>query len=188
MGAGSSVPPLPSEKTATGLAGQSCSSVEGDPKAGELQGSPQGVQWLLAAVDKEKEEKAWLAKKFEEKCAEVNTLQKELQRVRALLDQGQREHLEISPTSSPSKAGVAQRRGLQLSVQTAKNQPKVAFQIEDHNSSTKKDRSDRGAISRAKSSPAIGGDGIEPMSALLRRRQEARLAKQFSLENPLFAH
>ena len=78
----------------------------------------QGVQWLLTAVDKEKQEKAcqpskrspclkvmgigmlrslalvwrfagqaWLAKKFEEKCAEVQALHEELQRARALLEQ-----------------------------------------------------------------------------------------------------
>eukprot|EP00913_Durusdinium_trenchii_P021418 g20130.t1 len=60
MGAGSSVPPLPSEKSAAGLAGR--------PANVDHQG---GVQWLLTVVDKEKEEKAWLAKKFEDKCMEA---------------------------------------------------------------------------------------------------------------------
>lgn len=171
MGAGSSVPPLPNEKTAVGLAGRSSSNVEGQTQAGEsLQEVEGGVQWLLAAVGKEKEEKAWLAKKFEEKCAEVQTLQKELQKVRAILDhRGSSPSQpispqELSPTSSPSKSGVgvAQRRGLQLTVQTAKNPPKVAFQTDKETA----------PISRAKSSPNMGGDGIEPMSALLRRRKE----------------
>ena len=37
MGAGSSVPPLPSEKSAAGLTGRSSSNAEGDPKAGALE-------------------------------------------------------------------------------------------------------------------------------------------------------
>mmetsp|Transcript_40247 Transcript_40247/g.66375 ORF Transcript_40247/g.66375 Transcript_40247/m.66375 type:complete len:216 (+) Transcript_40247:39-686(+) len=168
MGAGSSVPPLPNEKTAVGLNGRSSSNVEGQAQAGEsMQEVEGGVQWLLAAVGKEKEEKAWLAKRFEEKCAEVQALQKELQKVRAILDHRGSppsqtiSPQEISPTSSPSKE-VAQRRGLQLTVQTAKNPPKVAFQTDKETA----------PITRAKSSPNMGGDGIEPMSALLRRRKE----------------
>ncbi|CAK9117565.1 unnamed protein product [Durusdinium trenchii] len=159
MGAGSSVPPLPSEKSAAGLAGRPA-NVDHQ----EMQG---GVQWLLTVVDKEKEEKAWLAKKFEDKCMEVKSLQQELQRVRALLDQrGSTSPIIKGPDISnqelsPSKAKpIAQRRGLQLSIQT-QSQPKVAFQ-------TNKTE----PLSRAKSSPALSGDGIEPMSALLRRRKE----------------
>mmetsp|Transcript_71501 Transcript_71501/g.115375 ORF Transcript_71501/g.115375 Transcript_71501/m.115375 type:complete len:211 (+) Transcript_71501:69-701(+) len=39
---------------------------------------PAGMQWLLSAVDKEKQEKQWLANKYDEKCAEVEALTKEL--------------------------------------------------------------------------------------------------------------
>ncbi|CAJ1378495.1 unnamed protein product [Effrenium voratum] len=167
MGAGSSVPPLPKEKSAAVFNAHSTSTVEAEATQTAVVKDVEGVQWLLTAVDKEKQEKAWLAKKFEEKCAEVQALHEELQRARALLERGptlSSVTTPVSPSQEPSPASsrgtMAQRRGLQLSVQTGKKPEAPKVQV-----------SEPAALLRAKSSPVLAGDK-EPMSALLRRRKE----------------
>jgi len=47
-----------------------------------LEGS---VQWLVNAVDREKQEKEWLANKYDEKCEEVRAMQQEIAGLRAEL-------------------------------------------------------------------------------------------------------
>lgn len=49
-----------------------------------------GVQWLAGIVDREKQEKEWIAARFEEKCTEVTELHKEMASLRAELETARR--------------------------------------------------------------------------------------------------
>ncbi|CAK0840163.1 unnamed protein product [Prorocentrum cordatum] len=82
-------------------------------------------QWLMATIEKERQEKEWLAHKYDERCTEVLALQEEVRALRAIKARAARAEAprlaspreDAAPAVSP---GLAQRRSLTLNVQTGK--------------------------------------------------------------------
>lgn len=65
-----------------------------------------GVNWLACAIEAEKKEKEWLANKYDAKCEEVNSLQKEIRQLRQELDEARR-GLPAPSTAASSAPAVA---------------------------------------------------------------------------------
>eukprot|EP00441_Pelagodinium_beii_P025576 CAMPEP_0197666934 /NCGR_PEP_ID=MMETSP1338-20131121/64506_1 /TAXON_ID=43686 ORGANISM="Pelagodinium beii, Strain RCC1491" /NCGR_SAMPLE_ID=MMETSP1338 /ASSEMBLY_ACC=CAM_ASM_000754 /LENGTH=247 /DNA_ID=CAMNT_0043246071 /DNA_START=39 /DNA_END=782 /DNA_ORIENTATION=- len=109
--------------------------------------------WLMSAIDKEKQEKAWLAVKYEEKCDEIASLRQELDQLRPMLSGGASSTaaaaVEVRPNTplkgmqpavmqkafgdvvrtpkaevtEGSPSKLTERRGLQLSVDIGQKRP-----------------------------------------------------------------
>mmetsp|Transcript_68948 Transcript_68948/g.194460 ORF Transcript_68948/g.194460 Transcript_68948/m.194460 type:complete len:217 (-) Transcript_68948:183-833(-) len=159
-----------------------------------------GVQWLMNAVEKEKQEKEWLAAKYDESCAEVNALNRELAYLRNELKQvGSRSQAgavgtgqdQASPSSAPaaasSEAKLRDRRNMKLKVDTP-------GPVSVHAApSVLKLPAESTTTSTAAPPQQEDAELKEPMSALLRRRQEnweapaiqevaAQMEKQLSIK------
>jgi len=82
-------------------------------KSGSLATSSSNLEhWLMSAVDKEKQEKAWLAAKYEEKCDDMTALRRELDQLRSMLGPA-----GVSSTSSAAEVRPnSPLRGMQPAV------------------------------------------------------------------------
>lgn len=143
--------------------------------------------WLMAAVDRERLEKQWLAQKYQAANEEAQALQQEWQRLwrmhrphcsgetqqRASLQatavqKGAVQSLSLSPASS-SKSGLTERCGMRLSVSvesTRKPGLEAIAKVVP-----------RDVVDETHTSPGTDSTD-EPLSALLRRRRE-----NWSLQN-----
>mmetsp|Transcript_31588 Transcript_31588/g.91364 ORF Transcript_31588/g.91364 Transcript_31588/m.91364 type:complete len:327 (+) Transcript_31588:75-1055(+) len=75
-----------------------------------------GVQWLANVLDREKQEKEWLAHRYEERCKECRDLQQELSALRAELTETRRTaavQMAVASTS-PSNAAASGQKPLNL--------------------------------------------------------------------------
>lgn len=160
-----------------------------------------GVQWLASAVESEKREKEWLAKVFDASCEEVQALQQEIAHLRQELVEARRDGLpavgvsapslsissretnpqdSASPVDSPKGGGLMGRRGLRLgsldtaqrsSLQRSSQQPATPISpVQEEKTPVRIPAPVIEEVQKQQSLPA------EPMSALLKRRENWALA------------